>query len=636
MAPTRRLAAIMFTDMVGSTALGQTNEAEALRLRDEQERLLRPLFAAHEGREIKSMGDGFLVEFSSALRAVECAISIQERIHDRNSQSGRVPLRLRVGIHLGDVEARDGDIVGDSVNVASRIEPLAVPEGICITGPVFGQVRNKVSNRIEKLPPQVLKNVQFPVEVYRVTMSWEQGADRPGALDPHRIAVMPLVNMISDPAEAYFADGMTEEIISAISKVRELDVISRTSVMQYKNTAKKAAEIGSDLNVGTLLEGSVRKAGNRVRIAVQLIDTNSDKHLWAESYDRTLEDVFSIQSEIAQTVAAKLKVALLENDRKRLERVPTRDPEAHALYLKGQGAATWETTAGFYRKAIEKDPGYALAYAALANAILQMGFLEMTPPKQASEQGEALVRRALELDPNLAEGHATLAVALFSRGDYRSVERELNLALDLDPNHTTTLGHKANWERFKRHFEESERIARRMLELDPLSLDTIQGVATQLFFLRRPTEAIEMFTRVRAIDPDAFFAKSWLGLAYVQTGKFDEGLALLRSSVGEVRTYGLQSATTSLGYALGRAGRPDELRELLEEALRWHQEHHQGALSIAVMQASLGDRDRALDWLEKSFEERPYMLPGAFSDFYFEDLWSDPRFEALHRRLALD
>ncbi len=631
----RHLAAIMFTDMVGSTVLGQTDEAEALRLRDEHEQLLRPVFAAHGGREIKSMGDGFLVEFDSTLRAVLCAIDLQERLHERNATPGRRAIQVRVGIHLGDVEVRGSDIVGDSVNVASRIEPLAAPGGICLTEPVFGQVRNKLPHRLEKLPPPVLKNVRFPFDVYRVVLPWEPGSGGVGTRDPHRVAVMPLVNLIADPAEAYFADGMTEEIISAIAKVRELDVISRTSVTQYRNTTKKVVEIGSDLNVGTLLEGSVRKAGNRVRIAVQLIDANDDKHLWAENYDRTLEDVFSIQSEIAQSVATMLKVTLLEKDRKRLETVPTRDPEAHALYLRGIAAPTWEAALDFYQQAIAKDPEYALAYAALANAVLQMGFQEITPAKESSERGERLVLRALALDPLLAEAHAVLAVALFSRGDYVGVERELAVALELDPNHLTTLGHKSNWERFKRHFAESERLARRRLELAPLSMDALQDLAHYLTLLRKPDEAVALFTRVLQADPSGFWARPSLGMAYVLQGEFEVGIPMLREAIASNPSWGLETPRTFLGWAFGRARRYEELRALLGEGLAWHETNHRAALPIAVFYAGLGENDRALEWLEKCFEERPYMLPAAFSDVYFESLWADPRFEALRSRVGL-
>ncbi len=634
MASNRRLAAIMFTDMVGSTASAQEDEAKALQVRAQQQNLVRPLFVSHQGREVKSMGDGFLVEFDSALQGVQCAVEIQRLLYEHNlSAQDASKIRLRIGIHLGDVIHEGDDVVGDSVNIASRIEALADPGGICITDSVFGQVRNKIPNRLEKLAPQVLKNVRFPIEVYKVTMPWENSDHNPGALDKHRVAVMPLVNMIADPSEAYFADGMTEELISAISKVRELDVISRTSVTQYKNTTKKAVEIGRELNIGTLLEGSVRKSGNRVRIAVQLIDAGSDKHIWAENYDRTLEDVFSIQSEIAQSVASMLKVTLLEGDRRRLEKAPTKDPEAHVLYLKGMSSETDQIAATFYQKAVERDPQYALAYTALANAYVQMGFSEQAPPAEVAKEGERFVDRALALDPSLAEAHAVRCLFLFTRGDYKGVDRELDRALELDPNSLTALHHQSNYSRFKRHYDESERLARRELELNPLSLDQIQDMADHLVLLHKPEEAISLFTKVLKIGPDAFYGRRALGVAYVQQGNFDEGLALIHEARRKDKIFSVWTAIY-LGYALGKAGRVAELRELLAEALDFHDKNHRGALPLVSIYANLGEKEKAFEWLDKAFEERPYMLPTVFSDYQYESLWSDPRIQALQNRMG--
>lgn len=633
MASTRRLAAIMFTDMVGSTAAAQNDETSALRAIETQAEILRPRFAAHQGREVKSLGDGFLVVFDSALRAVQCAIDVQQLMRERNSEPGIVPILLRIGIHLGDVEERANDIFGDSVNVASRIEPLASPGGICLTEPVFGQVRNKITNPLEKLEPRVLKNVRFPFDVYKVAMPWELGMGAPVPSRKHRVAVMPLVNMISDPSEEYFADGMTEELISAISKVRELDVISRTSVTQYKATTKKAIEIGRELNVGTLLEGSVRKAGNRVRIAVQLIDAESDKHVWAESYDRTLEDVFSIQSEIAQAVASMLKVTLLEGDRRRIERVPTEDPEAHVNYLKGKSADTYQAAISFYQRAIDKDPNFALAYAALANAHVQMGFAEEVPREDAAREAEKFVNRSLELDPLLGESHAILALVLFTRGDYVGVDRELDRALELEPNSTTALGHKSNYSRFKRHYDESARLARRALELDPLSLDMIQETAYHFVELNRPADAIPLLTKAVQIDPGAFWGQYWLGLAYVEEGRVEDGVALMREARSKMKQF-WSGLAIDWAYALAKAGRVAELKELLAESLEFHDKNRRGALSLVAIYANLGEKERAFEWIEKALDERPYMLPTVFSDVPFESLWSDSRIRVLKNRMG--
>ena len=633
MASTRRLAAIMFTDMVGSTSAAQNDEATALKQLQTQAEILRPRFSAHQGREVKSLGDGFLVVFDSALRAVQCAIDVQQVMRERNSEPGVHPILIRIGVHLGDVEERGDDIFGDSVNVASRIEPQALPGGICLSEPVFGQVRNKITNPLEKLESRALKNVRFPFDIYRVVMPWEQGTVAGGPSSKHRVAVMPLVNMISDPSEEYFADGMTEELISVISKVRELDVISRTSVTQYKATTKRAVEIGRELNVGTLLEGSVRKAGNRVRITVQLIDAESDRHVWAESYDRTLEDVFSIQSEIAQTVASILKVTLLEGDRRRIERVPTADAEAHVYYLKGKSADTYRTAIPFYEKAVAKDPKFALAYAALANAHVQMGFAEEVPRDEAAREAERFVSRSLELDPSLGEAHAILALVLFTRGDYVGVDRELERALDLEPNSTTALGHMSNYARFKRHYDESARLARRAMELDPLSLDMIQETAYHLVELNRPAEAIPLLTKALRIDPGAFWGRHWLGISYVQEGRVDEGLALMREAQGKRKQFWAGMAI-DWAYALAKAGRVAELRELLRESLEFHDKNQRGALSLVAIYANLGDKEKAFEWIEKALEERPYMLPTVFSDIPFESLWSDSRIRALKDRMG--
>ncbi|MGP8077692.1 MAG: adenylate/guanylate cyclase domain-containing protein [Thermoplasmata archaeon] len=230
---------------------------------------------AHEGREIKSTGDGFLVEFDSALRAVQCAIDIHQNLAERNAMPSVTPIRLRIGVHLGDVEERDGDIFGDSVYVASRIEPLADPGGICISEPVFGQVRNKISNQFEKLEPKALKNVRYPLDVYRVVLPWTGGPPPARSPGPARLAVLPFVNISPDPNDEYFADGLTEEMITVLSQLRELRVIARTSVSQYQANPKSVSQIGAELGVDAVLEGSVRKSVDQLRITVQLIDVGT-------------------------------------------------------------------------------------------------------------------------------------------------------------------------------------------------------------------------------------------------------------------------------------------------------------------------------------------------------------------------
>src|SRR5579872_2603510 len=315
----------MFTDMVGYTMLGQKNESLSLALVEEQRKLIRQILRRYDGREIKTIGDAFLVEFQSALAAVRCAYDIQRAIREFNvTLSEDKKIHLRVGLHLGDVvESEDGDISGDAVNLASRIEQFAEDGGICLTRQVYDHVQNKFDLPIKIVGTEPLKNVIAPVEIYQVVMPWGQKPVVQNLPDSKRIAVLPFVNMSPDPTDEYFADGMTEELISTMSKVDQLQVISRTSIMQFKKNPKPVSEVSRELNSGTIIEGSVRKAGNRLRITVQMIDAAKDRHVWSESYDRELEDVFAVQSEIANKISDALKLRILPDERAKLNRKPT-------------------------------------------------------------------------------------------------------------------------------------------------------------------------------------------------------------------------------------------------------------------------------------------------------------------------
>jgi len=278
----------MFTDMVGYTALGQKNESLSIVLVEEQRRVIRPILTKHAGREIKTIGDAFLVEFPNAVDAVRCAYDIQRAVREFNlSLASDKRIHLRVGVHVGEVVESQGDILGDSVNVASRIEPLAEYGGVCISRPVYDLVKNKVDIPLSSMGQKSLKNVAEPMEVYKMVLPWEKETmSSPAQLNKNRVAILPFVNMSPDPNDEYFADGITEEMISTVSGISGLSVISRTSVMGFKGTTKKITEIGNELGAGSILEGSFRKAGNKVRVTAQLIDVGRDSHVWAQNYDR--------------------------------------------------------------------------------------------------------------------------------------------------------------------------------------------------------------------------------------------------------------------------------------------------------------------------------------------------------------
>ena len=369
----------MFTDTVGFSAAAQSDESAALRLLAEQAEVVRPVFQPFEGREIKSTGDGFLVEFESALRATQCAIEIQRRLHERNSRPGTVPIKVRIGIHLGDVEQRGSDIFGDAVNIAARVEPEAEPGGVCVSQQVYDQVRAKLPNSFEKLPPRELKNLRFPVELYRVVLSWGPPVTTTPLEGAPRIAVLPFVNFSPDPSDAYFADGLTEEMISGLSQLRAIRVLARTSVFSYKSTTKSVAQIGAELGVGSVLEGSVRKSGDRVRITAQLIDARSQEHLWSQTYDRKLDDIFAVQTEVARRVARALKIRLQRSESARLEGRHLPRPDSYLAYLKGRtllrgqwGEQNFRAARAELERAIELDPSNAWAYSGLADVLQRL------------------------------------------------------------------------------------------------------------------------------------------------------------------------------------------------------------------------------------------------------------------------
>ena len=505
----RRLAAIMFTDMVGYTALGQRNESLSLALVEEQRKLIRPILARHNGREVKTIGDAFLVDFPNALDAVRCAYDIQRAIREFNlSLASDKRIHLRIGVHVGEVVESLGDISGDAVNVASRIEPLAEDGGVCLTRQVYDHVRSKVDLPLSSLGPKSLKNVTEPVEVYKMVMPWEKEiAVMSAQLDKTRIAVLPFTNMSSNPEEGYFADGMTEELITSLSGVRQLTVIARTSVMKYKGSQKGASEVGKELNAGTLIEGSVRKAGNKVRITAQLIDAATEGHLWAQNYDRQLEDIFAIQSEIAEKVAGELRIRLVDSEKKTLEKKPTENTEAYSNFLRGRELLREDTDASvmqalsLFEKAIELDPKFAKAYVGVAECHQFLATAGYEPFDVALSTAKTSLDRAISLDPDLPEAHASLAYMFFNMDDVPGSEAEATTALELNPSLPDPYVWLAEVAGIKGDLEEMVRLNETAYRLDPVRPTNIYGVGTAYLSTGREQEALELWKKTEQLAP---------------------------------------------------------------------------------------------------------------------------------------
>ncbi len=650
----RRLAAIMFTDIVGYSALTQSDESQALVVLERHNRLLRPLFRKFKGREVKTMGDSFLVEFSNCLDATDCAIEIQKFLHDYNVSSKEDwKIKLRIGIHQGDVIDKRGDIFGDTVNIASRIQPLAEPEGVCISDQVYYQIKNKVDYTFERLEHPEQKNIKFPTSVYKVVMPWQskRGEDR-GKIDAaasvpdrKRIAVLPFTNISPDPNDEYFADGMTEELISTLSKIRGLKVIARTSVMGYKRTGlRKINEVANELGVGTILEGSVRKAGDRLRITAQLIDCASSNHIWSESYNREMKDVFLIQSDISETVAEALKVKLLAQERESIETASTHNMESYSFYLKGRALLHSRERKSIldakeqFEQAIRLDAFFAQAYAGLADTLLLLYAAGYENDRDTPERAKALASKALELNPNFAEAHCSLAMLLnMFDHKFEQAEREFKTAIALNPSYATAHHWYSIFLVEEGRLEEGMKEAFLAEEADPLTSPLLVNLAYLLENVGRLHEAFERIEKLSKIDLRAYYYAS--GYYYLFNGDFQRALDYLER---EIQLTDPQFRIASDFYFHGcyyaLTGQKDKASECIKKLEQLPEEQfprNRKPLIIAEIYELEGDMDNCFEWLEGASGDYPtaVVLRGYPS---WRNIREDPRFDALIKKIRTE
>jgi adenylate cyclase len=439
----RRLAAILAADVAGySRLMGEDEEGTLARLKAHRRELIDPKIAEHHGRIVKTTGDGLLIEFLSIVEAVSCALAVQRAMAERDATMPEVKrIAFRVGVHLGDIIVQDGDIHGDGVNIAARLEGIAKPGGICISEDAFRQVRGKVEAEFIDTGEQSLKNITRPIRVYRVVQELLAEARHPPLPLPDKpsIAVLPFQNISGDAEQEYFVDGMVEEITTALSKVRWFFVIARNSSFTYKGRAVDVKQVGRELGVRYVLEGSVRKAGNRVRITAQLVDAETGNHIWAERYDRELADIFALQDEITERVAATIEPQLYAAENFRTQRKPPKSLDAwecviRALSYFGQGTRIADSEAeALCRRAIAIAPSYGQAHSLLAWAFARR-------PMWSGEVGAVLpeaiaeARAALGLDERDPWAHMTHGMVLFRMRRHGEAVREFRRALELNPN----------------------------------------------------------------------------------------------------------------------------------------------------------------------------------------------------------
>ena len=446
----RRLAAILAADVAGySRLMGADEEGTHERLRNHLRELIEPKVAEHRGRVVKNTGDGFLAEFASVVDAVRCAAEMQREMGERNANTPpEKQIEFRIGINLGDVIAEGEDIFGDGVNVAARLEGLAEPGGIYLSRVVRDQVRDRLDYTFEDRGEQPVKNMARPIRVYRVwdrAIHAEQRTERPSQPlplpDKPSLAVLPFTNMSSDPEQEFFADGIAEDVITSLSRYPSLFVIARNSSFTFKGRAVDVKQVGRDLGVRYVLEGSVRKAGDRIRVTAQLIEAETGNHAWAERYDRDLADIFALQDEIAEPVVTAVAPAIDDAERQRAFRKSPKDLNAWSAYQRGlwhfsKGTAHDNTLAeGFFQQAIDLDPSFAGGYTGLAFAQTRAaGVYGRRSLAEIENSVWGLARQAVTFDGNDAEARTCYSEQLMRRGDYQGALAEIQLALTLSPN----------------------------------------------------------------------------------------------------------------------------------------------------------------------------------------------------------
>jgi adenylate cyclase len=640
----RRLAAIMFTDAVGSTEYAQRDEKAALSFLDEQHALAQPILAAHHGRLVKSTGDGMLIEFPNALDAVECGVALQQALRDRMGIKGVAPLLVRIGIHVGDIEERGTDILGDAVNVAARVEPLAEPGGLCVTGPVYDLVHNKVPFHMESIGSRSLRGVLERVAVYRVAVPTQRASIPQVRKGPPRIAVLPFANISPDPNDEYFADGLTEELVTVLSQIGELQVIGRASTLPYRSSPKSIPEIGSDLSAAWILEGSVRKAGDRLRITAQLVDVASQGHAWAETFDRKLDDIFEVQSEVARKVAGTLKIKVMGGVEQRLESPPLVNPDSYLSYLKGRSLLSNRSILGdqgllearkHFESAIALDPRNARAFAGLADALrftLWREDVGYHAGVDTASREHAI--RAVELDPNLAEAHCSLAMILWDDAEYRDAEREFARALSLNPSYDQAHAMYAALLEDEGRLEEALRERTLVEALDPGTLNNSVHRVVVLRWMGMLEEARAVTRRLGEKAPNSVAHLTALGWCRLSESDFEGAKRAWDAAEAQLPETEQEWIHLPLILALtgDRAGARAALEGLRQKgALFTHSPSH-----LASVVALLGDYDEAYRLLFEALNRHePLALQNLRNEPLLASFREDGRFAEVLTRLNL-
>ncbi|MCX6151977.1 MAG: tetratricopeptide repeat protein [Ignavibacteriales bacterium] len=632
----------MFTDIVGYTLLMQENEKSAKELRDRHRRVLEKCVLLHKGSILQYYGDGTLTIFGSVIEAVKCAISIQKELQ----KEPKIP--LRIGIHAGDIVYDDDGVYGDGVNIASRIQSLSVPGGILISDKVNDEIRNHEELDVILMGEFRLKNVKRPLEIYAIKSEGivipdSKELESKAGFSSRSIAVLPFLNMSTDIENEYFSDGITEEIINALTKVEGLKVTSRTSSFAFKGKNLDIRQIGNQLNVSTVLEGSVRKFGNKVRVTAQLINIADGYHFWSEVYDRNLEDIFQIQDEISRHIAERFKAKTnVDLPGKPLVKAYTKNIDAYNLYLKGLfyfGKWTPENIQkgiSLFEEAIEKEPYFALPYSGLANCYVVLSATGVMTPAEAYSKAQEAALKAIALDENIAESHISLAlVRMFNEWEWEGALSSFERAMEI--NFGSSVVHQAYslYLMAKGDLEESIKEMELAYSLDPLSIILNNELGEVYLYAERHDDALKQFEKTLELDPNFWAARLNFAKVLLIKGETHKSIDILKE-VRRSANDGIK-CLPFLACAYTQIGKMEEVQKLIEEILNYKKENDVSYnLELATLYAGTDNAERMYLYLEEAYKEKIGGMIFLKVFPIFKKFRNDPRFLNLLTKIGLD
>ncbi|MEP6845183.1 MAG: adenylate/guanylate cyclase domain-containing protein [Panacibacter sp.] len=641
MPQSRQLAAIMFTDIVGYTALMGEDEQKAFEILRKNRLLQKPLIEKHNGKWVKEIGDGVLASFYTVTDAVACAQEIQKACNNANN------FKLRIGIHLGEIVFEDGDIFGDGVNIAARIQALAPIGGIWISESVYNNIANKKDINVKFAGEEILKNVKDPIKIYDINIQSTNSGEADYLSDKNRfmkitpkksIAVLPFINMSNDPEQEYFSDGITEEILNSLVHLNDLKVAGRTSSFQFKGKNVDLKEVGEKLHVNTVLEGSVRKQGNRVRVTAQLINAEDGYHLWGERYDRDMNDIFEIQDEIAGRIANHLKVTFFDTYEPKGENKITENMEAYEMILRGRywrekHIAGFEKALRYFQNAVSLDPLLADAWCYMGEINFELAIFLILPFKKGFEIAKSCIKKALEINPQYSDAHLMLATLYFIYDrDLKKSSSEFNMAVRYShQNYTSKYPHMEAWYRcmLLGQMEDGITIMKNYVKHDPDAAPYLLHLGyLNLHGSRNYEDSRKAFLKVLELDPMHPEPYRQMALCDLFEKKYELAEKNIRKAFEVIDGKGYTNGY--LIIVLAAIGKVDEAQKLYD------QNQSSKLLSPVIhaeINAYLNRTDKAFEWLEKAFEECDFALITLKYSPEWDFLRHDPRFQEILERM---